>query len=123
MGPLPLPQEREPYWVRNLLPESLYWEHLVAGKLKGAERRPWAKWRSLERQKWSSVIIFFVLHCPFCLSPPQLLLRRFSALEHGIQPFPAQRKIEELERELETEMGQEPEPEPEPQLEPEPRQL
>lgn len=53
----------------------------------------------------------------------QLLLRRFSALEHGIQPFPAQRKIEELERELETEMGQEPEPEPEPQLEPEPRQL
>lgn len=59
--------------------------------------------------------------------PPQLLRRRFSALEHGIQPPPAQSKIEELEGELETEMGQEtepdPDPEPEPEPEPKPRQL
>lgn len=53
--------------------------------------------------------------------PSQLLQRRFSALEHGIHPPPAQSKIEELETEMEQET--EPEPEPEPQLEPEPRQL
>lgn len=59
--------------------------------------------------------------------PSQLLRRRFSALEHGIRPPPAQSKIEELEREPETEMELEtepdPEPQPEPELEPEPRQL
>lgn len=57
----------------------------------------------------------------------QLLRRRFSALEHGIRPPPAQSKIEELEREPETEIELEtepdPEPQPEPELEPEPRQL
>ncbi|GAB1291284.1 Lymphocyte activation gene 3 protein [Apodemus speciosus] len=54
----------------------------------------------------------------------QLLRRRFSALEHGIHPPPAQSKIE-LERELELDVEQETEPEqePEPEPEPEPRQL
>ncbi|XP_055465394.1 lymphocyte activation gene 3 protein [Psammomys obesus] len=49
--------------------------------------------------------------------------RRFSALELGIRPPPAQSKREELEQELEIEMEQKPEPKPELEQEPEPRQL
>lgn len=59
----------------------------------------------------------------FYLWRRQLLRRRFSALEHGIRPPPAQSKTEGLETEMEPETEPEPEPEPEPELEPEPRQL
>lgn len=108
-----------------MLPESLYWEHLVAGKLRGAERRPWAKWgrsgkETVEPRGYPASPSFSIVLSVF---PPQLLQRRFSALEHGIHPPPAQSKIEELETEMEQETEPEPEPELEPQLEPEPRQL